>query len=78
LRTELEKLSESPDKEIMTHSLLLLVAKLVEEQDGQDLVEYSLLLAFIALAAVALLSAAGTSVTTIWTAINSGLTSAAS
>jgi Flp pilus assembly pilin Flp len=49
-----------------------------EEEDGQDLVEYSLLLAFIALAAIALLSAAGTSVTSIWTSINSGLTNAAS
>ena len=49
-----------------------------EEEDGQDLVEYSLLLAFIALAAVALLSAAGASVTSIWSSINSGLTSGAS
>ncbi|MFL6352416.1 MAG: Flp family type IVb pilin [Bryobacteraceae bacterium] len=47
------------------------------DEEGQDLVEYSLLLAFIALAAVALLSAAGGSVSTLWTAINSSLTSAA-
>ncbi|MFL6351484.1 MAG: Flp family type IVb pilin [Bryobacteraceae bacterium] len=48
-----------------------------QEEGGQDLVEYSLLLAFIALAAVALLSSAGSSVKTIWTGINSQLTSAA-
>ncbi len=48
-----------------------------QEEEGQDLVEYSLLLAFIALAAVALLSSAGSSVKTIWTGINSQLTSAA-
>jgi Flp pilus assembly pilin Flp len=48
-----------------------------QEEDGQDLVEYSLLLAFIALAAVALLSSAGSSVKTIWTGINTQLTSAA-
>jgi Flp pilus assembly pilin Flp len=59
----------------MRNFLLLLLR---DEEDGQDLVEYSLLLAFIALAAIALLSAAGTSVTSIWTSINTGLTSAAS
>jgi pilus assembly protein Flp/PilA len=48
-----------------------------QEEEGQDLVEYSLLLAFIALAAIALLSSAGTSIKTIWTGINSQLTSAA-
>jgi len=49
-----------------------------QEEEGQDLVEYSLLLAFIALAAIALLSAAGGSVKTIWTSINTNLSSAAS
>jgi Flp pilus assembly pilin Flp len=48
-----------------------------QEEEGQDLVEYSLLLAFIALAAIALLSSAGTSIKTIWTGINSQLTNAA-
>jgi pilus assembly protein Flp/PilA len=57
-------------------SFVLLLLR--DEEDGQDLVEYSLLLAFIALAAIALLSAAGTSVTSIWSSINTGLTSAAS
>lgn len=49
-----------------------------KEETGQDLVEYSLLLAFIALSAIALLSSAGGSVKTIWTKINTDLTSAAS
>ena len=49
-----------------------------QEEEGQDLVEYSLLLAFIALAAVALLGSAGASVTSIWTSINTNLTNAAS
>ncbi len=52
--------------------------ELWQDDGAQDLVEYSLLLAFIALAAIALLSAAGSSVKTIWTHINSSLTSAAS
>ena len=49
-----------------------------QEEDGQDLVEYSLLLAFIALAAVALLTSAGGAVKNIWTNINTNLTTAAS
>jgi len=48
-----------------------------QEEDGQDLVEYSLLLAFIALAAIALMSSAGNSVSTIWSRVSSQLTSAA-
>ena len=48
------------------------------EENGQDLVEYSLLLAFIALAAVALLSGVGHNVSKIWTSISSSVSSAAS
>ena len=40
--------------------------RLLSEEDGQDLVEYSLLLAFIALAAVALLSSVSRNVVTLW------------
>jgi len=47
-----------------------------QEEDGQDLVEYSLLLAFIALAAVALLSSVKTQITTLWGDISNALTSA--
>jgi Flp pilus assembly pilin Flp len=55
-----------------------ILTALWQEEEGQDLVEYSLLLAFIALAAIALLSAAGGSVKSIWTSINTILASAAS
>ncbi|MGA8026810.1 MAG: Flp family type IVb pilin [Bryobacteraceae bacterium] len=48
-----------------------------QEEDGQDLVEYSLLLAFIALAAVALLSQASSSINTIWKNISTNLANAA-
>ncbi len=47
-----------------------------QEEDGQDLVEYSLLLAFIALAAVALLNGVGGSVKTLWQSINNNLVNA--
>ena len=45
---------------------------------GQDLVEYALLLAIIALAAIILVSSAGNSVKTTWSAANTQLKSAAS
>ncbi len=48
-----------------------------QEEDGQDLVEYSLLLAFIALAAVALLNGVKGSISSVWTSINSNMTNAA-
>jgi len=48
---------------------------LVEEQ-GQDLIEYTLLLAFVALASAALFIGAGKSVSGIWSTTNSQLTAA--
>ncbi len=49
-----------------------------QEEDGQDLVEYSLLLAFIALAAVALLTGVGKNIQTVWSNINTQVSGAAS
>ena len=46
-------------------------------EEGQDMVEYSLLLAFIALAAVGLLSGIKASISSLWTSINTTLTSTA-
>jgi Flp pilus assembly pilin Flp len=40
--------------------------RLFVEEDGQDLVEYSLLLAFIALAAVGLLTSVSNNVVGLW------------
>lgn len=47
-----------------------------QEEDGQDLVEYSLLLAFIALAAVALLTSVKNNVQTLWQDISNALSDA--
>lgn len=47
------------------------------DERAQDLVEYSLLLAFIALAAVGLLSSVKTSIRTLWTDISTTLQNAA-
>lgn len=51
---------------------------LVKDEKGQDLIEYTLLLAFVVLASAALFISAGTSISDIWTASNTTLTSAAS
>ncbi|MFL6464548.1 MAG: Flp family type IVb pilin [Bryobacteraceae bacterium] len=48
-----------------------------QEEDGQDMVEYALLLAFVALAGVALLSGVKGSINTIWTNVNTNLVNAA-
>jgi Flp pilus assembly pilin Flp len=52
-------------------------AFLVEER-GQDLVEYTLLLAFVALASAALFIGSGAQMQTIWSLANSQLVNAAS
>jgi len=47
------------------------------DEQGQDLIEYTLMLAFVALASAALFSSAGGSVNTIWTNANTQLSTAA-
>ena len=47
------------------------------DDQGQDLIEYTLLMAFVALASAALFIGAGTSIKSIWTSANSQLASAA-
>ena len=58
-----------------THLLSLVKSFLVEEE-GQDMVEYSLLLAFIAIAAIALLIGVQGSIKSLWTTVNTSLSSA--
>ncbi len=57
----------------MFHSF---VNSFLKEEDGQDLVEYSLLLAFIGLAATAVLSTVKTSITTLWGTVSTQLENA--
>jgi Flp pilus assembly pilin Flp len=47
-----------------------------KDEQGQDLIEYTLLLAFVALASAALFIGAGDSVKGIWTTTNSQLVAA--
>ena len=53
-------------------------ATFVKDEQGQDLIEYTLLLAFVALASAALFTSAGKSVTTIWSSASANLSNAAS
>jgi Flp pilus assembly pilin Flp len=46
------------------------------DEDGQDLIEYTLLMAFVALASAALFLGAGGSISGIWTTTNSQLSAA--
>jgi Flp pilus assembly pilin Flp len=46
------------------------------EEQGQDLIEYTLLMAFVALASAALFIGAGGSVKGIWSQVNAQLTAA--
>jgi Flp pilus assembly pilin Flp len=50
--------------------------RLLTDDDGQDLIEYTLLMAFVALASAALFIGAGGSIKGIWTTSNSQLTAA--
>ena len=47
------------------------------DEQGQDLIEYTLLLAFVCLASAALMTNAGRSVGTIWNATSTTLANAA-
>ncbi|MEK7409276.1 MAG: Flp family type IVb pilin [Acidobacteriota bacterium] len=49
----------------------------LRDEQGQDLVEYTLLLAFVAIASAALFIGAGASINTIWTTANTTLSVAA-
>ena len=50
--------------------------KFWQEEQGQDLIEYTLLMAFVALASASLFIGAGGSITGIWTTSNSQLSAA--
>lgn len=48
----------------------------LSEDSGQDLIEYTLLMAFVAMASAALLIGAGKNMKGIWTSVNSQLVAA--
>ena len=52
------------------------IHRFIRDDQGQDLIEYSLLMAFVALASVAIFGGVGGSVKGIWSSTNSQLTKA--
>jgi len=48
------------------------------DETGQDLIEYTLLMAFVALASAALFISSGASISSIWSTSNTQLSAAAS
>jgi len=57
---------------------MTLLKNFLRDDQGQDLIEYTLLLAFVALASAALFISAGVSINGIWSIANSRLNNAAS
>ena len=55
---------------------MTILRNLWNEEQGQDLIEYTLLMAFVALASAALFLGAGKSINGIWTVSNNQLASA--
>lgn len=53
------------------------IFQFLNEEQGQDLIEYTLLMAFIALASAAIFVSAGTSVSGIWGSASNQLNNAA-
>ena len=54
-----------------------MIRNFLRDEQGQDLIEYTLLLAFVALASAALFIAAGGAVSGIWTQASTRLSAAA-
>jgi pilus assembly protein Flp/PilA len=59
-------------------NLINYVRRLLRNESGQDLLEYALLVALIALVCVAVITSTGSGVKTIFTNISSALTTAGS
>jgi Flp pilus assembly pilin Flp len=55
---------------------MTLLKNFLNDDQGQDLIEYTLLLAFVALASAAVFIGAGSSISGIWTTANARLANA--
>jgi pilus assembly protein Flp/PilA len=49
------------------------LSRLVREEEGQDMVEYALILGLVSIVAVIAVTATGTAVNDIWTAVQSAV-----
>jgi pilus assembly protein Flp/PilA len=50
-------------------TLVALIHRIVREEEGQDMVEYALILGLISIVAVVAVTATGTKISAIWTAV---------
>ncbi len=55
---------------------MTILRNFMRDEQGQDLIEYTLLMAFVALASAALFIGAGSSIKGIWTVTNTQLAAA--
>jgi Flp pilus assembly pilin Flp len=53
-----------------------ILMRFVKDEQGQDLIEYTLLMAFVALASAAIFTSAGTSIKGIWGSASTSLATA--
>ena len=53
------------------------ILRFLKDESGQDLIEYTLLMAFVALASAAIFVSAGQSISTIWGSASTQLSNAA-
>jgi Flp pilus assembly pilin Flp len=53
------------------------IFRFLKDENGQDLIEYTLLMAFVALASAAIFVGAGNSISTIWGSTSTQLSNAA-
>jgi pilus assembly protein Flp/PilA len=53
-----------------------LIARFINEEEGQDLIEYSLLAALIAVAAIVIITATGTGINAVFGKVNNSLNAA--
>jgi Flp pilus assembly pilin Flp len=76
-RAALKYLSNSnQDRQIQNEEWISVMWNFLQDEQGQDLIEYTLLLAFVALASASLFITAGSSVNGIWTKASSRLAAA--
>lgn len=60
--------------QMLAHLFSRLVATVAHREEGQDLVEYALILVFISIASIAALTALGPQIASIYTQISDALT----
>jgi Flp pilus assembly pilin Flp len=53
------------------------IVRFLKDESGQDLIEYTLLMAFVALASAAVFVSAGSSISSIWGSASTQLSNAA-